>query len=107
MPTEFAFITDFLVCPACFKLHDAPFDVGDKCLCGTAIVDGKAVREWKLIFDMVGSVVAEARVIRAKGGHHLAVYGAIGKVLIDRDEFDAHFDMLLNDIAPWRKPNAE
>jgi len=44
---------------------------------------------------MTGSVVAEARIQRAKGGHHLAVYGAIGKVLIDRDEFDSHYELLL------------
>lgn len=87
-------LPDFLICPQCFTVQDVPFDVGDQCICGGHFVCGKAVQEWKRIFDLVGSVVAEARMQRARGGHHLAVYGAIGKVLLDRDEFDGHFELL-------------
>lgn len=89
------YLPDFLICPQCFTVQDAPFDVGDQCVCGGHLVAGKAVNEWKRIYDLVGSVVAEARIHRGKGGHHLAVYGAIGKVLIDRDEFDGHHAILL------------
>lgn len=89
------YLPDFLICPQCFTVQDTPFDVGDKCICGGRFVGGKAVREWKRIFDLVGSVVAEARLQQARGGHHLAVCGAIGKVLIHRDEFDGHYELLL------------
>lgn len=85
-----------LICPGCCELRSSPpVDAGDKCKCGQRFVSFEAVREWKRIYDMTGSVVAEARIQRAKGGHHLAVYGAIGKVLIDRDEFDSHYELLL------------
>lgn len=89
------YMADALICPQCFAVQVEPFDIGDQCVCGGILVSGKAVSEWKRIFDLVGSVVAEARMQRGRGGHHLAVYGAIGKILIDRDEFDRHHEILM------------
>ena len=100
------YLPDFLICPGCLTIQEDPYVEGDECICGCRFIDGKAVREWKRIFDLVGSVVAEARLHQARGGHHLAVYGAIGKVLISRDEFDSHFERLVTgsrggmDVSP-------
>lgn len=87
------YLYDRLICPSCFTVYDEPFVVGDGCICDGTIVDGRAVREWKRVYDLVGSVVAEARIQRGKGGEPIAVVGAIGKCLIDRDEFDGHYNL--------------
>jgi len=84
------FIDDMLVCPGCFAIEKEPAVEGDECICGENFVSGESVRQWHRDWNKVGSVVAAARQQRRKGGHHLAVYGAIGKCLIDMPSWNGH-----------------
>lgn len=38
------YLPDFLICPQCFTVQEAPYIEGDGCICGGRLIDGKAVR---------------------------------------------------------------
>jgi len=84
------FIDDILICPGCLSVETKPAVEGDTCICGDHYVSGESIRVWLRTWNKVGSVVAAARQQRRDGGHHLAVYGAIGKCLIDMPEWNGH-----------------
>ena len=84
------FIDDILVCPGCWAIEREPSVEGDSCICDETFVDGRVIQEWYAAWNRVGSIVAAARQQREAGGHHLAVYGAIGKCLIDMPDWNGH-----------------